>query len=450
MKNKKYDVALSFAGEDRAKATELAYELKKIGLTVFYDEYEQAYLWGKDLYQHLQSVYRDQSQYCVIFVSRHYYEKIWTKHELKSAQARAFRENSEYILPLRLDKTEIPGINDTTGYVEIGSFSISLIAEMIAKKVKNETFLISKGYILELNNIHDDFVFSLVFSPEDKYLISGGKDFSINVFDLKSNNTIHNFKSNLLESWCLAMTDHLLVAGFWQRGIIQVWDTSKWTLIREIDAHALSVRAVEFTPDKKFLGSCAHDGKIKLWDLKSSEPIIEFQAHPSPCTSISFSSDGKSLASSGDEGTVIVWDMKDQCKLYGFHPDIPSHALSVKFSLSSRYVIACFADITPKSNVGNCVKIWDTENGQLIHTLVGHTEWVWCLAIHPNHRWVASGSYDGTVIVWEIETGYKIGKVLASIDRVYAVAFSNDGTLMATTGWDKCVRVWDLDEIIFT
>ena len=72
------------------------------------------------------------------------------------------------------------------------------------------------------------------------------------------------------------------------------------------------------------------------------------------------------------------------------------------------------------------------------------------LAIHPNHRWVASGSYDGTVIIWEIETGYKIGKVLASIDRVYAVALSNDGTLMATTGWDKCVRVWDLDEIIFT
>ncbi len=104
-----YDVALSFAGEDREKAEELAGLLTSRKLRVFYDLYEQAELWGKDLYQHLQSVYRDRAKYCVIFSSKAYAEKLWTKHELRQAQARAFTENREYILPIRIDDTDIPG-----------------------------------------------------------------------------------------------------------------------------------------------------------------------------------------------------------------------------------------------------------------------------------------------------------------------------------------------------
>src|SRR5688500_14340455 len=112
-----FDIALSFAGEDRALAEQFARQLRDGGLRVFYDRYETAELWGKDLYQHLQAVYRDQAQYCVIFVSKAYALKLWTKHELKQAQARAFQENREYIHPLRVDDTEIPGLNATVGYV---------------------------------------------------------------------------------------------------------------------------------------------------------------------------------------------------------------------------------------------------------------------------------------------------------------------------------------------
>src|SRR2546429_9687107 len=111
-----YDIALSFAGEDRQRVEELAALLVEDGVRVFYDLYEQAVLWGKDLYQHLQSVYRDRAQYCLVFVSSHYARKLWAKHELRQAQARAFREHHEYILPVRLDDTEIPGLNATVGY----------------------------------------------------------------------------------------------------------------------------------------------------------------------------------------------------------------------------------------------------------------------------------------------------------------------------------------------
>ncbi len=49
-----------------------------------------------------------------MFLSRNYAAKLWTNHEREAAQARAFRENEEYILPIRLDDTEIPGILQTT------------------------------------------------------------------------------------------------------------------------------------------------------------------------------------------------------------------------------------------------------------------------------------------------------------------------------------------------
>jgi hypothetical protein len=93
-----YQIGLSFAGEDRGYVEQVAEELKKLGVTVFYDVYEQVDLWGKDLYQHLNDVYKNKCQYCIIFISQHYARKIWTKHELKSAQTKAFKENKEYIL----------------------------------------------------------------------------------------------------------------------------------------------------------------------------------------------------------------------------------------------------------------------------------------------------------------------------------------------------------------
>jgi hypothetical protein len=133
-----FDIALSFAGEDRARAEELAEGLRALDVRAFYDRYEQAKLWGKDLYQHLQTVYRDKARYCVIFVSKHYAEKVWPRHELKQAQARAFRENIEYILPLRLDDTDLPGLNPTVGYIDLRQHSMSDVKDLLLRKVYGE------------------------------------------------------------------------------------------------------------------------------------------------------------------------------------------------------------------------------------------------------------------------------------------------------------------------
>ena len=140
MKEKQYDVALSFAGEDRPHAEKLAKLLEAGGYSVFYDEFERAELWGKNLYTYFSSIYKDQARYCIMFLSKHYAQKLWTKHELQSAQARAFaEENREYILPIRLDDTEIPGILLTAGYLDLRSMTIEAIYQVLVEKLSGTT-----------------------------------------------------------------------------------------------------------------------------------------------------------------------------------------------------------------------------------------------------------------------------------------------------------------------
>ena len=87
------------------------------------------------MYQHLDMVYHTAARYCVIFISESYAKKAWTKHELKSAQARAFKENSEYILPVRLDNTELPGLPPSIGYLDARKLSLSEMCALIVTKL---------------------------------------------------------------------------------------------------------------------------------------------------------------------------------------------------------------------------------------------------------------------------------------------------------------------------
>jgi hypothetical protein len=134
-KNVKYDVALSFAGEQRPYVDQVAANLKDSGIKVFYDDYEKVELWGRDLYSHLDWVYRKASKYCVVFVSADYAKKVWTNHERSSAQARAIEENDAYILPVRFDDTELPGLRPTIGYLDQSRYEAKELAELIAKKL---------------------------------------------------------------------------------------------------------------------------------------------------------------------------------------------------------------------------------------------------------------------------------------------------------------------------
>jgi hypothetical protein len=130
-----YDIALSYAGEDRSYVEAVAHHLHALGVRVFFDAYVTAEMWGKDLYTHLDEVYRKKSRFCIMFLSRYYAEKVWTKHERASAQARALESSSEYVLPARFDDTEIPGLRPSVGYVDLRRLSPVDLVHLVLQKL---------------------------------------------------------------------------------------------------------------------------------------------------------------------------------------------------------------------------------------------------------------------------------------------------------------------------
>jgi hypothetical protein len=130
---KEYDIALSFASEDRDYVSHVAEGLGELGYRVFYDQQEKAKMWGKDMYVHLRDIYFKRAEYTILFASKHYAKKMWTNHERQSAQARAIQENHECILPARFDDTEIPGLLPTIFYIDLKTTSPAELIQLVQK-----------------------------------------------------------------------------------------------------------------------------------------------------------------------------------------------------------------------------------------------------------------------------------------------------------------------------
>ena len=130
-----YDVAISFAGEQRTQAEAIADCLKNAGVKVFYDGSEQTNLWGKNLYEHLSDVYQKKARYCLMLASAAYAAKVWPTLERRNAQARALSQKVEYILPVRFDETEIPGLPSTVGYLRFSEHGVEGICTLLRQKL---------------------------------------------------------------------------------------------------------------------------------------------------------------------------------------------------------------------------------------------------------------------------------------------------------------------------
>jgi hypothetical protein len=134
----KYEVALSFAGEDRAFAEAVAEGLREAGVKVFYDDFYAEELWGEDLSIRLREVYHERSKFCVLIISEHYVEKMWPSFERQQAIDRLIKQKGgAYILPVRLDgfNGQVPGLSDSIGYVAVRSTEPNQVVEAFLRKI---------------------------------------------------------------------------------------------------------------------------------------------------------------------------------------------------------------------------------------------------------------------------------------------------------------------------
>ncbi|MGV0597771.1 TIR domain-containing protein [Mycolicibacterium porcinum] len=134
----KYDIAVSFAGEQRSFVEDVVRGLNLPKARVFYDADYKAELLGEDLAEVFTKLYRDEARYVAMFISREYAEKEWTRVERRAALRRRMLTKGAYILPIRLDTTkldQVEGLLGTIGDLDGLREGVAGVADVLRQKL---------------------------------------------------------------------------------------------------------------------------------------------------------------------------------------------------------------------------------------------------------------------------------------------------------------------------
>jgi len=180
------------------------------------------------------------------------------------------------------------------------------------------------NYINKINKLtnHEAGVSSVCFSPNGKYFVSGSSSVTYisetfeNKRDYNSSLILWKFSSDSSKSLeyysfdnkedvtfvCFSPDDKYILSG---GRTIKLWDTANKKLIREFVGNSNYIKSLCFLPDgKKYLST---DGEnIILWDVSSGKIIKLFK---NIGWDISISHDGKYLISSSN-GVLILWSIE--------------------------------------------------------------------------------------------------------------------------------------------
>jgi hypothetical protein len=126
-----YDFALSYASEDREHAQRIASALLQAKKRVFFDHHDRPRLLGRELDQELDTIFSKRSMFCVVFVSKHYAAKEWTRKEL--AAALKSRGKKDHIIPIQLDDTKLEQLPQNVAYVPTGTPVNDICTDLLEK-----------------------------------------------------------------------------------------------------------------------------------------------------------------------------------------------------------------------------------------------------------------------------------------------------------------------------
>ena len=106
-RNYEFDVAISFAGENRDLARKFSDKLELFDVSVFYDELYESNLLGRALSKQFTRIFNEDSRFVLCLLDAHHHDKIWPTFERETFRVRV---QDEAIIPAYLDNTRFLGI----------------------------------------------------------------------------------------------------------------------------------------------------------------------------------------------------------------------------------------------------------------------------------------------------------------------------------------------------
>ncbi|MCI0712876.1 MAG: WD40 repeat domain-containing protein [Chloroflexi bacterium] len=264
---------------------------------------------------------------------------------------------------------------------------------------------------------HTDTIFSVMYSPDGKWIASGSKDTTVGL-----------------------------------------WDAETGELVHLIDAHEREVhRSIGFSPDSSLLATASQDKTLRLWDVETGEQVASFEDR-TLIDSMAFSPVGNLIATGNILGSITVWAVDEtidpdvmQTDRAAFAKITTDNAGQVRAlaTLEAHQTTVSDLDFSPDGtqlvSVGfdASAYIWDVANQEIAFELVGHEDQVNQAVFSPDGTLVATSSRDETARLWDTATGEERFVLDGHEDRVVGLAFSPDGSRLVTTSDDTTVRVWD-------
>ena len=259
-------------------------------------------------------------------------------------------------------------------------------------------------------------------------------------------------------------------------GVARVWDTRTATLVLTHNAEGAGITDVALSPDGRCLAVVPAEAAPQLVDVATATVQAVLEGHRRQASAATFSRHGRRLATGGRDRTVIIWDAETGTEVQRLD-DVGGRVRDLAFAPDGRRLAVCTGtgsvwdleqrsllvrlqgvasgelviDYSPDGTriiTGNSDKnarIWQAQTGERIHTLRGHTDWVYAAAFVPGRPVVVTAGSDHTVRTWNADTGAAIGVIGAHSLRVRALSCSNDGRRVGTGGSDNRVFVWDVN-----
>jgi WD40 repeat protein len=313
-----------------------------------------------------------------------------------------------------------------------------ILASVLCILTVNQVNGQDEEYIIKVLKEHSATVNSVAISPDCKYLVTGGEDKLLAIFDLSDLHIVSEYADNYFPLHGILITS-VNDIFFGSGPDIKLIDLNNKTLA-VYEGNTTPIWSIGYAPERNLLTAGSFDYKIKVWDVTSTKIMFTLIGHQKNTLPVAFSPDEKYIASGSLDKTVKIWNAKtgELIRSLEKHSD---NIYDVEFHPTGKYLASASRDLT--------IRLWDFETGEVVKTYAGHDKGIMDIEFTPDGNHLISASIDGSIRIWETKTAKMVYTFAGHEGAVNCIAVSSDGKLLVSGGSDSKVIVWDLSKKIF-
>jgi len=174
-------------------------------------------------------------------------------------------------------------------------------------------------------------------------------------------------------------------------GEVWVWEAASRSRVFGLpQLHSDAVLTLAFSPDGRWLATGGADRFARLIEMASGAQSRVFEGHTGHVLGVGWRADGQVLATAGADLQVKYWDPQTgerRKQASGFGREVTG---VVHLPGADHWVAAS----------GDAGLRVINENGERIRDLAGGNDFIQCLVVTPDGRWLVAGGQDGVLRVW--------------------------------------------------